>query len=147
VASKSRFGCLSLALLVGVLIWVVQHNDSNVTPPPVAKEDRVQPSMVMPKTTLDDLKLDYKWWKDEFSSSIMTATFTIRNDGPLAVKDVEITCRHTAGSGTEIDSNTRTIYEVVKAHSKRRFPNFNMGFIHSQATKSACSITDFKMAE
>jgi hypothetical protein len=35
----------------------------------------------------------------------------------------------------------------VKAHSKRRFPNFNMGFIHSQARKSACSITGFKMAE
>lgn len=97
-------------------------------------------------TVLNDLKLDFTWHKDGFDS-IMIANFTIENKGPQAAKDFEIECTHSANSGTVIDRNTRTIYEVVKPNSKKRFANFNMGFIHSQATRSGCSITNFKVAE
>ena len=72
----------------------------------------------------------------------MEANFTIHNKGKRDVKDIEITCTHFAKSGTRIDSNTRTIYEIIKANSKKSFNNFSMGFIHSQAHKSSCGITD-----
>jgi hypothetical protein len=76
----------------------------------------------------------------------MKAKFTVRNNSNYNIKDFEIRCDHFANSGTEIDHNTRTIYEVVKAHSVRKFPDFDMGFIHSQAVRSSCGITDLSIA-
>lgn len=94
---------------------------------------------------LANVKLDYKWSKDEVD--IMMASFVVKNESKYDIKDFEITCQHFAESGTNIDSNTRTIYDVVKAHSTRKFPNFNMGFIHSQAVRSGCKITDLKVVQ
>ena len=55
-------------------------------------------------------------------------------------------CTHSAPSGTEIDSNTRTIYELVPAGSKKVVKDFNMGFIHSQAASTYCQIVDYAVA-
>ena len=85
------------------------------------------------------VKLNYTWSTD---GMIMTGNFKIENPTDHPFKDFEITCNHFAPSGTKIDSNTRTIYEVVKAHGKKTMNNFNMGFIHSQTKSSSCSITD-----
>ncbi len=60
-------------------------------------------------------------------------------------KDVTITCTHYAPSGTKIDSNTRTIYEIIPAGRALRVTNFDMGWIHSQASKSAASVDDFEV--
>jgi len=76
--------------------------------------------------------------------SIMEATFTIDNQSSYDIKDIEITCTHSAKSGTEIDSNTRTIYDIVKAKKKKTFKNFNMGFVHSQVSTTSCRIVDLK---
>ena len=70
----------------------------------------------------------------------MEATFTISNSSDYDVKDIEIRCTHAAPSGTEIDRNTRTLYDIVQARSTRTFPKVNMGFIHSQASRSGCSV-------
>ena len=80
---------------------------------------------------------DFKW---SARFSIMTATFTFQNDNEIAVKDVEVRCDHTAPSGTPIDSNSRTIYEIFKPKSRRTIKEFNMGFIHSQAATSSCYV-------
>jgi len=85
-------------------------------------------------------------WRKEAFDNVMVATFTIRNNSPDDVKDIEIGCEHSAPSGTVIDRNTRTIYEVVKAHATRTFADFNMGFIHSQAARSGCKILTVKLA-
>lgn len=84
----------------------------------------------------------FSWHSDDV---IMTADFTIQNNSDTDIKDIEITCEHHAHSGTLIDSNTRTIYEIVNAHSKRTFRNFNMGFIHSQAASSDCTIQNLEL--
>lgn len=57
-------------------------------------------------------------------------------------KDVEIKCTHFAPSGTEIDSNTRTIYQVFEAHSTQEIRQMNMGLIHSQVGRSGCQIVN-----
>ncbi len=98
------------------------------------------------QTALSQVKLDFKWSKGGFGS-VMEADFVVKNDSDYSIKDFEVTCNHFAKSGTRIDSNTRTIYEVVKAHSTKKFPNFNMGFIHSQAASSSCGITDLSIAQ
>ena len=73
----------------------------------------------------------------------MTASFVIENTSASDIKDIEITCHHYAPSGTEIDSNTRTIYEIIPARHRLAVRNFNMGFIHSQVQHSEATITDY----
>jgi len=75
-----------------------------------------------------------------------SASFTIENKNPFAIKDVQVTCHHFANSGTEIDQNTRTVFEIVPANGSKRIASFSMGFIHSQATKSACAAVAAKPA-
>ena len=75
----------------------------------------------------------------------MLASFTIKNDGQYDVKDIEIRCVHSAGSGTIIDENTQTLYEIVRRHSARNFSGVNMGFMDSQARRSGCRILSLKL--
>lgn len=82
---------------------------------------------------------DFSWSKTA-GGSLMKADFTIRNNGATAIKDIEITCDHQGPSGTKIDSNTRTIFEIVPAGKTRTFKSFDMGFIHSQAVSTSCRI-------
>ncbi len=89
---------------------------------------------------------NFTWTKGGFDS-VMMATFTFNNKNAFDIKDVEVLCRHTAPSGTAIDSNTRTIYDVVKAGSKKTIRDFNMGFIHSQVAKSNCVVDDFAIVD
>jgi hypothetical protein len=70
----------------------------------------------------------------------MTATFTIKNDNDFAVKDLGIQCDHAGKSGTVMDHNERTIYDVVGAKSTKKFRDVNMGFIQGQAIKSGCRV-------
>jgi hypothetical protein len=99
-------------------------------------------SVVVPKEVLlRDVKLDYNWSKSGFGN-VMIADFTIKNPTPYRFKDFEVKCTHFAPSGTVIDSNTRTIYEIVEPQSTKRIKQMNMGFIHSQAAKSGCEIRD-----
>lgn len=78
-------------------------------------------------------------YKDE-SGLVLYENLTIKNDGPAAVKDIAIKCDDFAPSGTAIDSNERTIYEIVPAHKTRTFYRFNMGFINPQSSASSCVI-------
>lgn len=67
---------------------------------------------------------------------------TVVNAASFAIKDFELTCTHQGTSGTEIDRNVRTVYEVVPANASKRIREINMGVIVSQASNSYCEITD-----
>ncbi len=115
---------------------------SNNKPSSVSSTSNPKPEPIDAKELLmKEVKLKYSWSKSGFGS-IMSANFTLKNPTGIAFKDFEITCKHTAPSGTEIDSNVRTIYEMVGANSTWNKQGFNMGFIHSQASRSSCSITN-----
>lgn len=86
---------------------------------------------------------NWEWHKGGFDT-IMMADFVITNSSPWPVKDLTITCHHSANSGTQIDENTRTIYEIFPAHSTRLISNFNMGFISSQAQSSSAHLENFE---
>ena len=77
-------------------------------------------------SVLDVLAIDFTWSKDGFGN-IMKGNFTIHNKSSHDIKDIEITCSHFAKSGTQVDRNTRTLFEIVKAGSTRKFADFNMG--------------------
>jgi hypothetical protein len=86
---------------------------------------------------------DYSWSKNGFGS-VMVLDAAVRNESAVVLKDFTIECRHTAPSGTQIDSNTRVVYERVAPGTTKRLRHFNMGFIATQAAATSCAITDAK---
>ncbi len=132
--SPIALGCLAL---IGFVIVVGIFSSSNS---PTVSSSSTGRTPSLKEQILGQVKLDYTWSKSEFD--IMMANFTVRNPTQYRIKDLEITCTHYAPSGTRIDENVRKIYEVVSPKSTRHFNDFNMGFIHSQAKSSSCSITD-----
>jgi hypothetical protein len=89
---------------------------------------------------------DWSWQRGGFDT-VMIADFLFTNNSPWAIKDVQILCVHSSSSGTVIDKNRRTIFEVFPAHSARWVSNFNMGYIHSQAATSGAKVEDFEFVQ
>lgn len=124
-----------------VVLWAVGYFPGNSGIDTASTPNRT-PS---PKEiAMQNVKLDFSWTKEGFGN-VMEANFTITNNSEHQIKDIEIKCTHYAKSGTQIDSNSRTIYDVVPAKSKKTIKNFNMGFIHSQSERTGCAITDLKI--
>jgi len=98
---------------------------------------RIDPKPIL----MGQVELKFSWYKEAFDT-VMIASFTITNPTEYGFKDFEVTCTHSAPSGTTIDSNTRTIYQAVLPRSTKRVRDFDMGFINSQATSSYCRITN-----
>ena len=88
---------------------------------------------------LKNVTMDFAWHKGGFDA-VMLADITVTNTNSFGVKDLKIECDHYSESGTKIDSNERTIFKVVPANDAKTFEGFNMGFMHSQATSSACEV-------
>lgn len=86
-------------------------------------------------------RLWFEWWK--VGGSVMEANFVVYNDNRYQIKDIEVECLHYGKSGTQIDRNVRTIYDVVPARARKGF-TINMGFVHSQVTDSKCSIVSLQ---
>jgi hypothetical protein len=76
------------------------------------------------------------WTKGGFDS-IMIANFTVKNSTKYSVKDITVTCTHYAASGTEIDSNTRTIYEMVKGKRSEAHSRIQYGIYSQPGPKNA----------
>jgi hypothetical protein len=131
---------LVTVLLVLVAIGYFSGNSGSGTSNTASSKRELSPKEIAMK----NVKLDFTWNKIGFDN-IMEANFTITNKSQYQIKDIEITCTHFAKSGTRIDSNERTIYDIVPAKSKKTFNKFNMGFIHTQAVKTNCAITDLKV--
>ena len=138
---KMIAGLFAVAVLGNVIAILVGRSSSqatSLTQPVAAKLDPK-------KQALNSLKLDKLEWKKGGFDNIMLLAATIKNEGTHDVKDLEISCRHSSNSGTKIDSNTKVVFELVKAGKSLRIKDFSMGFIHSQATSTSCQITDLTL--
>lgn len=160
MSNKLILICCSVVLLVGIAIWVAifvfdgqlranrRSNEmsiasSTAVTPTSASSAKASPtaSVISREDAKGMVSLDYKWSKDGFGT-IMMVDFVFTNKSPYPAKDLTVTCTHYAPSGTVIDSNTRTIYEIIPAKRTKKVNDFNMGFIHSQAASSICKIDD-----
>jgi hypothetical protein len=137
-------GCGGLLLvlivigIIGSLFSTTMKDPSSTSPtssPPSAADVKQQ---VMAQVKIKSLK----WHKGGFDN-VMLVNATFENKSNRDVKDIELTCEHFAKSGTKIDSNSRVIYEVIKAGKSNGIREFSMGFIHSQAASTSCRITNF----
>ena len=148
-AKKRKTSCLvagcAVVLGVGLLLFIIglvaqggksSSSSSSSAPPPPPE-----------KTPLENVELvDFSWNKGGFDS-VMLAKFVLRNNNDFPVKDIKIKCTHRAKSGTVIDSNTRVIYDLIEAKSRKTIRDFNMGFIHSQVDTSSCEVTKVEVVE
>jgi hypothetical protein len=143
IRSLAVLFCLFLALLLLATLLPDKPRVSTAIAPAVAPVSHLSPhETALQSTTL----AKYRGRKDELGM-VLYETFTVRNGGSTAVKDLKIKCENEAPSGTALDSNTRTVYEIVPAHKSRTFSNFNMGFINPRTTKSGCAIEDLALVE
>jgi hypothetical protein len=142
----SSTGCLSIVIVVFILLAIGRLATVKPGPHGDSGGETVSAPVDPKEVALSQVKLTFTWSKDE-DIDVMYATFVVTNDSNYDVKDLEITCQHFAPSGTNIDSNTRTIYEIVTSHSTRKFPHFDMGFIHSQAVRSSCKVADLTVVQ
>ena len=138
--TKKRTGCvLTIFILIGIIVAFgvlsnkLSYLGTTTTTPYTPKEE-----------ALNLVKLDYSW-STSAGGSLMKADFTISNNSAYDIQDIEIECTHYAKSGTEIDSNTVTIYNIVDKRSSKSFNDFDMGFINSQAYETSCDITDISI--
>jgi hypothetical protein len=86
-----------------------------------------------------DLKMT--WEKSGFGS-VLVADVALTNKSAHPIKDVELSCLIVAESGTELGRKRHTIYESFAPKKTKRVRQTNMGFIHSQAHKVGCVVSD-----
>jgi hypothetical protein len=128
--SLAQVGCLVLVVIVLIGVVTNQAGRSSSTPSAPAKDPK--------EAALSNVQiLEFKGNKD---GAFLKVTFKIRNSNTFPVKDLEVRCDHSGKSGTIMDHNTRTIYDVIPGNSTKTFPDFDMGFIHSQAVSTRCSV-------
>jgi hypothetical protein len=138
---RRTFKVLLGLVVLGGLINVVSQQSPRPSSPATGDLAAATPNeVVRRKISIEK----WSWSKDGFAN-VMVADFLFRNDNPFPVKDLTVKCVHSAPSGTKIDENTRTIYEIIPAHGTKRVQNFNMGFIATQAVQSSCGIVDFQL--
>lgn len=89
---------------------------------------------------------DFDWSKGGFGSIMIIDRLSVRNDAPFPIKDFVVKCVHQGPSGTEMDRNSRRVYEIIPAGKTKTVRELNMGFIHSQAATSRCEITGAEAA-
>lgn len=141
---RGSAGTIVAGVIVGLVVLVLIGALNSSPSRPSTGTARPEPALSPRETAFQATELvDYSWRK-EFGST-MEASFTIRNNGAKAIKDIEIECIHFAPSGTRIDSNKRTIYEVIEPGKTRVFKDFSMGFMHSQADSSNCKIKSIQI--
>lgn len=134
-----------MVLLFGVVILAGLTRDPNH--PSVARESQSTPARVPTEAELLERarkearqQLDMHLLRWTASYSVMVADFSFKNTSDFDIKDIVVSCVHTAPSGTQIDSSERTIYDIIPAHGDKVVSRFNMGFIHSQAAKTSCEV-------
>jgi uncharacterized membrane protein (Fun14 family) len=136
------YGCG--AFLVFIFGSAIGEGTMPVTPEMAAQAQRDAASGSHSQTDIiNNVHFTFTWRKGGFGS-VMFASFDFTNNNNFAVKDITVTCNHSADSGTRIDSNTRTIYQLIDAHSYKSVNDFDMGFIDNQATQTHCYIANLK---
>jgi hypothetical protein len=79
----------------------------------------------------------FSWSK---AAVAIQADLTIESALPFALKEVEVACAQFARSGVEVESNRRTIAEIVPARGRLRVDALDIGEINPEAGSSGCWI-------
>lgn len=79
--------------------------------------------------------------------ALMEGDFVIRNFGDIAIKDIEISCRSIAPSGTVLGNHKQVIYQTLGPSSQATYKDIPLGPINTQTDATSCEITAVKLVE
>lgn len=129
---KNILFILSIILLAGC--GSSENNETSA--PAVEEETSSQPS------AKDSLSLDFKSW--ELSSGVIfIGNFKIKNNhSELSIKDVTIECTTRGGSGTALNTVSKTAYEVIQPTKSKMVKELNFGFVDGQSATADCKISN-----
>jgi hypothetical protein len=86
------------------------------------------------------LKISSQSWRRGGLGSNALISFTLRNDNPYAVKDIEIACSFTRPDGSHLTDRKRIIPDaVVNTKSRKTFSQVHIGFVNVYANKAKCA--------
>jgi len=105
-----------------------------VTPAAPQQAAPVEPAAV------NGLKISSQSWRRGGLGSNALVSFTLRNDNPYAVKDIEIACSFTRQDGSHLTDRKRIIPDaVVNTKSRKSFSQLHIGFVNVYANKAKCA--------
>jgi hypothetical protein len=86
-----------------------------------------------------------KWQRGGFGA-VAVATFTVRNENPFPVKDIELVCEFWARSGTRVGRQRVMLYERLPPGGARTVRDMTVGFIDQQAHTGDCWVVGVSRA-
>jgi len=99
-----------------------------------------QPAAMSEPPPAAGLRISGQSWRRAGLGSNAQATFTLRNDNPYAVKDIEIACAFARRDGSHLTDRKRIIPVTVDAKTRKRFARLHVGFVNIYANRINCSI-------
>jgi hypothetical protein len=89
---------------------------------------------------VNGLKISSQAWRRGGLGSNALITFTLRNDNPYAVKDIEIACAFSRQDGSHLTDRKRLIPDIlVNMKSRKTFAQVHIGFVNIYANKAKCT--------
>jgi hypothetical protein len=109
---------------------------ANAAPETIAPQDR-SPAAIEP-AAVNALRISSQSWRRGGLGSKALVTFTLRNDNPYAVKDVELACAFSRRDGSHLTDRTRIVPGLVGMKSRKTFAAVHVGFVNVNASKAKC---------
>ncbi len=124
-----------------VIMLILAAISSTHTPSPPSQRTtsvnypQVDPREEVKKNPTKYIKIVKQSWRKGGFGSVAIHNLTIRNESNYDIKDISIKFSYLSDSGTLLDYNVQTIYQIIKAKKTRTFYDVNAGLVHSQATR------------
>jgi hypothetical protein len=116
----------------------VGQRQANAAPEAIAKQDRS--SLSIEPAAVNALRISSQSWRRGGLGSKALVTFTLRNDNPYAVKDVELACAFSRRDGSHLTDRTRIVPGPVGMKSRKTFAAVHVGFVNVNASKAKCAL-------
>ncbi len=114
------------------------QSQANAAPDATAPEDKPTASLEPPP--VNGLRISSQSWRRGGLGSKALVTFTLRNDNPYAVTDLELACAFSRRDGSHLTDRTRIVPGMVSMKSRKTFRAFHVGFVNVNASKAKCAL-------
>jgi hypothetical protein len=114
------------------------QRQANAAPEAITSQDRPTASIEPP--AINALRISSQSWRRGGLGSKALITFTLRNDNPYAVKDLELACVFSRQDGSHLTDRTRIVPGPVGMKSRKTFAAVHVGFVNVNASKAKCAL-------
>jgi hypothetical protein len=133
-----KTGGMNLAAVAQPASTTADQVQANAAPEPTAPEDK--PTTSIEPSAVNGLRISSQSWRRGGLGSKALVTFTVRNDNPYAVKNVEIACAFSRRDGSHLTDRTRIVPGEVGKKRRKTFAAVHVGFVNVNASKAKCAL-------